>query len=376
MAAAFDRGEMYQEVGSLLMQNGTEKDCLLNVTSGEFDFVRVSTSVLNSLVAVACIIVIILFVILKLYWEFFYRLVIYLVIITLCYMLNDALQLSAFESVNSGLNVTNDAWCSTLGFFNQLFGWLALLVVCSLTLHLLLLSTFARSLHSKTREIVGIILAVCISLFFSILPLIPSNGIAVYGQFGINCWIRRTDNSCGPFIAGIVERFLLWYIPLICAFVFIVVTLGRTIRVLYRHRKATQITKLDGAISEVWMLFIYLFVFAIIYLIALIPRLVNNFGYSQQSASLILDAVVQPCLMLIVPIVIVLHPSTIKKLRLMCTKAKKTMVSWSHRGKYEVILGHDFPGDHEVTIRDTKTDTYFEVPPEFSSEGVEKLVIK
>lgn len=375
MAAAFDRGEMYHEIGSLLMQNGTEKDCLLNVTSGEFDFVRVSTSILNSLVAVACIVVIILFVILKLYLEFFYRLVIYLVVITVCYMLNDALQLSAFESVNSSLNVTNDAWCSTLGFFNQLFGWLALLVVCSLTLHLLLLSTFAWTLHSKTREIVGIILAVCVSLFFSILPLIPSNGIAVYGQFGINCWIRRTDNSCGLFIAGIIEQFFLWYIPLICAFVFIVVTLGRTIQVLYRHRKATQITRLDDVISEVWMLFIYLLIFTVIYLIALIPRLVN-IGYSQQSTSLILDAVVQPCLMLILPIAIVLHPSTIKKLRLMCTKAKKTVVSWSHRGKYEVILGHDFPDDHEVTIRDTKTDTHFEVPPEFSSEGVEKLVIK
>ena len=121
VAATFDPGKMHHEAGSLLTQNGTEKDCLLNVTSGDFDFVRVTTAVLNSLVAVACIIVIILFIILKVYREFFYRLVIYLVVITLCYMLNDALQLSAFESVNGGLNVTNDAWCTTMGFFNH--GW-------------------------------------------------------------------------------------------------------------------------------------------------------------------------------------------------------------------------------------------------------------
>ena len=167
MAATFDPGKMHHEAGSLLTQNGTEKDCLLNVTSGDFDSVRVATAVLNSLVAVACIVVIILFIILKVYREFFYRLVIYLVVITLCYMLNDALQLSAFESVNGGLNVTNGAWCTTMGFFNQLFGWLALLVVCSLTLHLLLLSAFTRSLQSKTREIVGIILVFCISLFLA-----------------------------------------------------------------------------------------------------------------------------------------------------------------------------------------------------------------
>ena len=121
VAATFDPGKMHHEAGSLLTQNGTEKDCLLNVTSGGFDIVRVTTAVLNSLVAVACIVVIILFIILKVYREFFYRLVIYLVVITLCYMLNDALQLSAFESVNGGLNVTNDAWCTTMGFFNH--GW-------------------------------------------------------------------------------------------------------------------------------------------------------------------------------------------------------------------------------------------------------------
>ena len=370
LAATFDPGKMHHEAGPLLMKNETEMNCL-NITVHDLDIVRVTTAILNSLVAVACIVVIILFVILKVYREFFYRLVIYLIVITLCYMFNDALQLSAFESVNGGLNVTNDAWCSTMGFFNQLFGWLALLVVCSLTLHLLLLSTFARSLQSKTREIVGIILVVCISLFFSIIPLIPSDGIAVYGQFGINCWIRQMDKSCGTFIAGIVERVLLWYFPLICAFVFIVVTLGRTMRVLYRHKKATQVTKLDDTISEVRILFIYLLIFAVIYLIAFIPRLVADFAYQQQSNSLMLDAVVQPCLMLFVPIAIVLYPTTIKKLRQMCTKT--TAVRWSHRGEYETIHGH---GPPEVTIGNTTSFSRFEVPPEFSSEGTEKLVIK
>ena len=364
---------MYHEAGSLLMQNGTGKDCLLNVTSSEFGFVRVTTAVLNSLVAVACIIVIIIFIISKVYQEFFYRLVIYLVIITLCYMLNDALQLSAFKPVNGDLCVTNDAWCTTMGFFNQLFGWLALLVVCSLTLHLLLLSTFTRSLQSKTRETVGIILVFGMSLFFSVLPLFPSDGIVVYGQFGINCWIRRTDDtSCATFIAGTLERVFLWYFPLLCAFVFIVVTLGRTMRILYRHRKATQVTRLDDTISEVRILFIYLLIFTVIYLIAFIPRLVADFAY-QQHNSLMLDAVVQPCLLLFLPIAIVLYPTTIKKLRQMCTKAKTTVVRWSHRGEYEAIHGHDPP---EVTIGNTSTVSRFEVPPEFSSEGTEKLVIK
>ena len=373
MAVTFDPGKMHHEAGSLLMQNGTGKDCLLNVTSGDFGIVRVTTAVLNSLVAVACIIVIIIFGILKVYQDFFYRLVIYLVVITLCYMLNDALQLSAFESVNGGLSVTNDAWCTTMGFFNQLFGWLALLVVCSLTLHLLLLSTFTRSLQSKTCETVGIILVFCISLFFSVLPLIPSDGIVVYGQFGINCWIRRMDRNCDKFIAGTLERVFLWYFPLLCAFVFIVVTLGRTMRILYRHRRATQVTKLDDTISEVRILFIYLLIFTVIYLIAFIPRLVADFAYQQQRTSLMLDAVVQPCLLLFVPIAIVLYPTTIKKLRQMCTKAKTTAVRWSHRGEYEALHGHDPP---EVTIGNTTTISRFEVPPEFSSEGTEKLVIK
>lgn len=355
---------------STLVQNASI--ACLNITRGDF-IAAVSTTVcLNTLVGVACIVSIALIFILKVHRIFLFRLVLYLIIITLCYMLDDALQLAAFEVVgDDGLHTRYGyvLWCIATGFFNQLFGWLALLTVCSITLHLFLLTVLKRNLHSKTREIVAIIIICLVAFSFSIPPLIPSGDNMVYGQFGINCWIRRLNDQCDNLTAGTVERILLWYIPLLCTFVFIVVTLGVTIRMLYQYRNATELNRIDQGISEVWTLFLYLLTFSVIYLIAFIPRVVDTFTTGQKSW--LLDAVVQPCLMLLVPIAFIVHPATLRKLRQMCTKAKTVVVRWSNREGYEEVEGR-LDGDGQV---DSTISVRFEVPLEFSSESVEKLVI-
>jgi len=352
---------------STLVQNASI--ACLNITRGDFIAAVSTTACLNTLVGVACIVSIALIFILKVHRIFLFRLVLYLIIITLCYMLDDALQLAAFEVVEDGLHTRHIEWCITTGFFNQLFGWLALLTVCSITLHLFLLTVLKKNLHSKTREVAAIIIICLVAFSFSIPPLIPSDGNMVYGQFGINCWIRRIDDQCVNFTAGTVERILLWYIPLLCTFVFIVVTLGVTIRMLYQYRNATELNRIDQGISEVWTLFLYLLTFSVIYLIALIPRVVDTFTTGQKSW--LLDAVVQPCLMLLVPIAFIVHPATLRKLRQMCTKAKTVVVRWSNREGYEEVEGR-LDGDGQV---EWTTSAGFEVPPEFSSENVEKLVI-
>ena len=353
---------------STLVQNASI--ACLNITRGDFIAAISATACLNTLVGVACTVSIALLFILKVHRIFLFRLVLYLIIITLCYMLDDALQLAAFEvKDDDGLHTRNIEWCITTGFFNQLFGWLALLTVCSITLHLFLLTVLKKNLHSKTREIVAIIIICLVAFSFSIPPLIPSDGNMVYGQFGINCWIRQLNDQCVNFTAGTVERILLWYIPLLCTFVFIVVTLGVTIRMLYQYRNATELNRIDQGISEVWTLFLYLLTFSVIYLIALIPRVFDTFTSGQKSW--LLDAVVQPCLMLLVPIAFIVHPATLRKLRQMCTKAKTVVVRWSNREGYEEVEGR-LDGDGQV---DWTTSARFEVPPEFSSEGIGKLVI-
>ena len=55
----------------------------------------------------------------------------------------------------------------------------------------------------------------------------------------------------------------------------------------------------------------------------------------------------------------------------MCSKANTVVVRWSNREGYEEVQG-GLDGDGQV---DSITSTHFEVPPEFSSEGTEKLVI-
>ena len=112
------------------------------------------------------------------------------------------------------------------------------------------------------------------------------------------------DNHCDDFLLGTVEGILFWYIPILCTliFVFIVMTLGVTIRMLYQYRKSTALSSIDQSISEVQTLFVYLLAFSVIYLKALIPRVVDTLTSEQQFKSWLLDAVVQPCLMLFVPI--------------------------------------------------------------------------
>ena len=359
------------ESRSTLGRNATTITACLNISSGDFHAAVSATAALNTLVGAACVVSIVLIFILKVHRIFQFRLVLYLIVITLCYMFNDALQLAAFEVVDNGLYTRDVSWCSATGFFNQLLGWLALLTVCSITLHLFLLVVLKRNLHSKTREIVGIIIISLVASSFSIPPLFPSNGTIVYGQFGINCWIRRVDNHCDDFLLGTVERILFWYIPILCAFVFIVMTLGVTIRMLYQYRKSTDLSSIDQSISEVQTLFVYLLAFSVIYLIALIPRVVDTFTSEQQFNSWLLDAVFQPCLMLFVPIAFFIHPATLKKFRQMCSKANTVVVRWSNREGYEEVQG-GLDGDGQV---DSITSSRFEVPPEFSSEGTEKLVI-
>ena len=110
------------ESRSTLGQNATTIAACLNISSGDFHAAVSATAALNTLVGAACVVSIVLIFILKVHRIFQFRLVLYLIVITLCYMLDDTLQLAAFEVVDDGLLHKGCFMVQCYGLFQSTLG--------------------------------------------------------------------------------------------------------------------------------------------------------------------------------------------------------------------------------------------------------------
>ena len=97
-------------------------------------------------------------------------------------------------------------WCMAVGFLNQYSAWIVLLFSLMATVHVLL---FSLDKSYPKLEFCYFLAPFIVPLTFSWIPFIHDT----YGLAGAWCWIRKEDKDCTEYLVGLIEQYILWYVP-------------------------------------------------------------------------------------------------------------------------------------------------------------------
>ena len=225
---------------------------------------------------------------LRLYKYFTYRLAMYQVLSSLC--------LSAVESSFLALlNYDDDTYhqiaCKTIAFLLEYFLWIKLLFTICLVFHLFCLAVWLKNFQKL--EIGYVLFSILFPLLHSWIPFIHNS----YGVSGAWCWIRDWKNDCATqkYLEGIIEQFVLWFVPLFVSMTVTVVAVFIIIIVLakraYAHNSSENECLYESnqnkkAIKELLPLLAYPVIFYVLSLFPIIDRIYsatsinNNVGWA------------------------------------------------------------------------------------------------
>ena len=208
-------------------QNGTELRQLM---------LKIKVSIAAASI-VACITAALLACVCRVGRRFTHRISLYLLVSVAFNEVTRCLQYSMYDYQPSELyNVS----CEILGALLQLSSWIMLLFTTVLVFHLacltILIEIRSTILFGVTYRVLILTLskretevtakakrqAWCLEISYILIPiLVPMSFLWIpfinntYGMAGAFCWIRSKDDSCNENVAGSIERYALWYIPLI-----------------------------------------------------------------------------------------------------------------------------------------------------------------
>ena len=254
------------------MSTNTSINCSSPYDSQEYIGVTVASVVSAFISFMASCFVISLIVLLKKHQVLVQRLILYLSIATL---INGIAQM-----IHRVDYVTNDrakdGFCVFAGFFEQHAGWMQLLAMACITVHLFLCAVV--NVRLEKLELVYVLLIFFIPLSFNWIPFIE----LAYGRAGAWCWIRDQNDDCSEFLFGKAIRFIIWYVPLyviliilIILYIFILYKLHRTRRHwVGRYDPTTERIK-EQTRTEVVPLIWYPVIYLALNLFPLINRIHN-----------------------------------------------------------------------------------------------------
>ena len=307
----------------------------------------------NSLTSLACIIAIILIVFLKAYKKLLIRLVLYLNLSVFCFMVAEITQFLPVKlDVNDTLVIQNEDFCTATAFFGEFFGTLVFFSQCSMALYLILLTTSKnKNLHSRTREICGVITAVTIASVMATIPLIPFDGDTAYGLYGFNCWIAQKNDRCERSTVGLIEHVLLWNVPLGATLVFIMVALVFAVSVLCKKTTKQPSVRIqrqhNQALQEARTLAVYMSILTIIYLAEVTVHVTYIISSGNNLNLRLAGFVIETVLFALVPAAFVFHPATLKRLR--CSELRQTINKWRGIHDDEVYTSYHVPPEPEFS---------------------------
>ena len=224
-----------------------------------------------------CLIAVSLVVCLRLYKYFTYRLAMYQILSSLCL---HALEASYLTLLNYDDDIYQQVACKTTAFLDLNFIWIELLFTICLIFHLFCLAVCLKNFQKL--EIVYVLFSILFPLLFSWIPFIHNS----YGVAGAWCWIRDWKDDCATqkYIEGIIEQFVLWFVPLfffltisvVAAFIMLVIFAKRS----YAHRNQENEFLLENhdrnrnkkAMKELLPLLAYPVIFYVLSLFPLIDR--------------------------------------------------------------------------------------------------------
>ena len=144
---------------------------------------------------------------LKFYKHFTYRLAMYQVASSMLFSMDLIFQLVLMRLRFHNSN--HKSTCEVAGFLLEYFMWVKLLITVSLVIHIFILAVCLK--HLVKLELFYVFFSIFFPFLFVWIPFIKRS----YGMAGAWCWIKDWKGNCANknYIAGILEQFMLWYVP-------------------------------------------------------------------------------------------------------------------------------------------------------------------
>ena len=201
--------------------------------------------------------------------------------------------------------------CVITAALNQYFNWAILVLTTWIGLHLFILAVFKKDYkNSRKYELCIILTAVIVPIVFSIVPLFHVK----YGLAGAWCWIKATDEECQKIKAGVIEQFMLWYVPvMLFAIIFFLIVII-VIIVLFIQKKAAAEQHVQDLFSrslkEMYPILFCPVIFSTIYGLAFINRVYYAATNNAVLGLWILHSLGSPFYALIIPLAFFMSKKT------------------------------------------------------------------
>ena len=317
--------------------NGSEIEHCLEFSKKIANIIFDLKIALGSLGTLLCLFVIILVAASRIYKQFVYRLVLYLMIVNITQALCQIIELIPVEvTEDDRITMRNGTgWeegCAVLGYLDVVTAWMGNFVIIWIMLYMLKLSWQLHRLPSNqyqaippsnvnkkkphTREITGVLLLVFSPFLFSWIPFV----MHMYGISGLWCWIKTaSENGCsdGDFQRlSLTLMLVMYYGPLVGILIFGLVCMLSIITLL---RMSSN--KLHGAVrqryqssmKEIGLVLIYPIVYCLFCFFLLVNRIYSStHTYSNDQPNnytlWIIHAVADPGRILIPALAFLFHP--------------------------------------------------------------------
>ena len=204
---------------------GTNKMC--------FDFSEKDLNIVTwlrtglSIFAAICIAVnIIVILCLRDYKSLLARLFLYLCLAAIFNATMTAIQPIPIRHMCHHVVVKNTDACTALAALIESSVWAILVLMTWIGVHLFLMGGLLKDVDCdenarRRRKYECCIISTTLAFpLVCLIPLIHADKKRIYGLSGAWCWIRATDDDCHQLTAGIIEEFMLWYVPVMVFVVF------------------------------------------------------------------------------------------------------------------------------------------------------------
>ena len=292
---------------------------------------------LGSLGILLSLFAIVLITLSRIYKQFVYRLVMYLMAVNVTQALCQIIELIPVKVTDDERIIMRNGtgWeevCAVLGYLDIVTAWMGNLVIIWIMLYMLTLSWQLHRLQSRqhttrpptsnmnknshTREIIGVLLLVFSPFLFSWIPFV----VHMYGISGLWCWIKTaSDNGCNDTNfqhLSLTLMMVMFYGPLMGILIFglvcmlsIIILLGRSSKNL--HGAVRQ--RYRSSMKEIGLVLIYPIVYCLFCFLLLVNRIYSsahtNSNDKPNSYPLwVIHAVADPGRILIPALAFLLHP--------------------------------------------------------------------
>ena len=321
--------------------NETEEQCTQFEHEKELATVTIVCATIS---LVACLVVVILVCGLKKCHVLSQRLILYLAVAAILKSFSWAQVAIHYNDLQGNYlshSGSTSRFCTVAGYFTSVTGWFEAAAVACLSTNLLLNMVLKKS--QTWLELVYIILIFILPFTLMSIPVVTG----AYGQIGFYCWIRAMTESCEVFPVGIGLQFLLWYLPLLLALVYLLLLYCRVMWVISKQRKKwdgnSNPTRLKSKlrIKDVRQLIWYPLVYFLLFLLPLAAQLSLTFSSSPVYSLWFLSAITQPLQGGFAAVAFALDTQTVRRLR-------RQNLTATVRGMTQSGIVEDYPTQHAL----------------------------